>query len=116
MANDILYDLTPWEDAPSTLTPINAENLNARDGLLKKVVDKTNQLQEQILDYENLRKELAMTVKTVNGNAPDEDGNVEVYSEEAQLEVLIETDMLPAVHNTEGAILTDENGQIVLRY
>lgn len=49
MANDILYDLTPWQDAPSTLTPINAENLNARDSLLKKVVDKTNQLQEQIV-------------------------------------------------------------------
>ena len=50
MANDILYDLTPWEDAPSTLTPINAENLNARDSLLKKVVDKTNQLSGQIAD------------------------------------------------------------------
>ena len=50
MANDILYDLTPWQDAPSTLTPINAENLNERDSLLKKVVDKTNQIQEQLSD------------------------------------------------------------------
>lgn len=52
MVNDILYDLTPWEDAPSTLTPINAENLNARDRLLKKVVDKTNELSGQIEDLE----------------------------------------------------------------
>lgn len=52
MVNDILYDLTPWEDAPSTLTPINAENLNARDRLLKKVVDKTNELSGQIEELE----------------------------------------------------------------
>lgn len=68
MANDILYDLTPWEEAPSTLTPINAENLNARDSLLKKVVDKTNQLQEQIsdleTDMENVGKPTDEQVKT----------------------------------------------------
>lgn len=29
---------------------------------------------------------------------------------------LIETDMLPAICNTDGKILTDENGKIVLRY
>lgn len=58
MANDILYDLTPWEDAPSMLTPINAENLNARDSLLKKVVDKTNQLSEQIGNQSGLTNDL----------------------------------------------------------
>lgn len=34
----------------------------------------------------------------------------------AQLAALVETDMLPAVHDTSGAILTDENGNIILRY
>ena len=48
MAIKVEYDLIPWEDAPSTATPINAENLNARDRLLKKVVDKTNELSGQI--------------------------------------------------------------------
>lgn len=38
------------------------------------------------------------------------------HSELAQLEVLIEADMLPAVHDANGAILTDENGNIILRY
>ena len=33
-----------------------------------------------------------------------------------QLEMLAEADMLPAVHDTNGAILTDENGNIILRY
>lgn len=34
----------------------------------------------------------------------------------AQLAALVETDMLPAVHDASGAILTDENGNIILRY
>lgn len=33
-----------------------------------------------------------------------------------QIEILIDTDMLPAVHDDSGAILTDEKGNIVLRY
>ena len=36
--------------------------------------------------------------------------------DDSQLEALIETDMLPAVHNADGKILTDENGKIILRY
>ena len=58
-------------------------------------------------------------VSSVNGIAPDANGNVEVDAlpdNAEQLEMLIEADMLPAVHNASGAILTDENGNIVLRY
>lgn len=33
-----------------------------------------------------------------------------------QVAALIETDMLPAVHDADGKILTDENGKIILRY
>ena len=33
-----------------------------------------------------------------------------------QLASLIETDMLPAIHNSEGKILTDELGRVILRY
>lgn len=33
-----------------------------------------------------------------------------------QLEMLIEADMLPAIHDVDGKILTDENGNIILRY
>lgn len=45
----------------------------------------------------------------VGGNASG--GNVD-----EQLSALIDTDMLPAVHDVNGAILTDENGNIILRY
>lgn len=58
-------------------------------------------------------------VKTVNGVAPDESGNVEINAspdEAEQLEMLIEADMLLAVHDASGAILTDENGNVILRY
>lgn len=37
-------------------------------------------------------------------------------NEAEQLELLIETDMLPAVKDSNGAILTDENGNIIFRY
>lgn len=39
-----------------------------------------------------------------------------LLSESSQLEVLIETDMLPAIHTQDRAILTDENGNIILRF
>lgn len=48
------------------------------------------------------------------------DGNVVpgsvTLSEEETLSLLIEEDMLPAVYNADGAILTDQNRKIVLRY
>lgn len=34
----------------------------------------------------------------------------------AQMTALIETDMLPAVHDADGKILTDETGRVILRY
>lgn len=37
-------------------------------------------------------------------------------SDADQIAMLIEVDMLPAVYNTNGKILTDETGRIVLRY
>ena len=40
----------------------------------------------------------------------------ESEDETSQLSLLIETDMLPAVYNADGKILTDENGKIILRY
>lgn len=36
--------------------------------------------------------------------------------DEYQIATLIETDMLPAVHDASGAILTDQSGNIILRY
>ena len=60
-------------------------------------------------EYETLET----TNKTIVG-AINELNEKMSYSE--QLTVLIEEDMLPAVHDTNGAILTDENGNVVLRY
>ena len=37
-------------------------------------------------------------------------------TDEDSLAVLRETDMLPAVHDRDGKILTDEAGKIILRY
>jgi hypothetical protein len=42
-------------------------------------------------------------------NTIDEDGI-------KQIAVLIKEDMLPAVYNLDGKILTDENGNVILRY
>ena len=39
-----------------------------------------------------------------------------VQSDAETLNLLIEEDMLPAVHTTDGEILTDQNGNIILRY
>lgn len=53
------YTRVNWQNAPSTATPVNAENLNTMD---KGIADAHSQL--------------ASTVKKVNGELPDETGNV----------------------------------------
>jgi len=52
-------------------------------------------------------EELAQRVAALEKNGPDA---------AAQITMLVEADMLPAVHDASGAILTDENGKIILRY
>ena len=42
--------------------------------------------------------------------------DLEIFSNEEQITFLIEEDMLPAVHDLGGKILTDENGNVILRY
>lgn len=64
MENDILYDLTPWEDAPSTATPINAENLNKQQTKIKEIIDKLHELDEAKLGKEEVPN---VPVKSVNG-------------------------------------------------
>lgn len=62
---------------------------------------------------------LGGTVKTINGVEPDENGNVKLETlpdDSEQINMLIEADMLPAIHNTDGKILTDEKGNVILRY
>ena len=59
------------------------------------------------------------TVKSVNGVEPDENGNVEIDAlpnDVEQIAMLIEVNMLPSVHDASGAILTDTNGNVILRY
>lgn len=57
----------------------------------------------------------AIMVINPNGNVnmPSTGGNVDQME---QLNMLIETDMLPAVYNETNKILTDENGNVILRY
>ena len=38
------------------------------------------------------------------------------FHEEAILQMLVDTDMFPAVYNADSKVLTDEAGRIVLRY
>lgn len=48
-------------------------------------------------------------------NAPPSGGSVSLSDKDC-LSALIETDMLPAVHDLDGKILTNENGSVILRY
>lgn len=57
---------------------------------------------------EGVKRDIEDIIEEVEGNIVQSDNEI--------IADLIETDMLPAVYNTEGKILTDENGKIVLRY
>ena len=56
--------------------------------------------------------EVLKELQNIKNNLPSSGS----MSENDQLIMLIETDLLPAIHDTAGAILCDENGNIVLRY
>lgn len=53
---------------------------------------------------------LVMPVEQTGGGGSGMPSDMELLAD------LIETDMLPAIYNTDGKILTDEAGRIVLRY
>lgn len=64
MAIKVEYDLIPWEDAPSTATPINAENLNKQQTKIKEIIDELYELDEAKLGKEEVPN---VPVKSVNG-------------------------------------------------
>ena len=71
------------------------------------------------IDTNDEEEDLKSGVNSVNGVTPDKNGNVEIDAlpdDAEQIVMLVDADLLPAVHDANGAILTDENGNIVLRY
>ena len=62
--------------------------------------------ESEIWSWEYLDKRITELEKTISEEAV----NTRAFN------LLIEEDMLPAVRNADGAILTDQNGNIVLRY
>lgn len=62
--------------------------------------------ESEIWSWEYLDKRITELEKTISEEAV----NTKAFN------LLIEEDMLPAVRNADGAILTDQNGNIVLRY
>lgn len=86
-------------------------------GRVDDLEDSHKALEERVDDLEDGAG--TNCVATVNGVGPDENGNVEVSAlpdDAEQITMLIDADLLPAVHDASGAILTDEKGNIILRY
>lgn len=54
--------------------------------------------------------------KALNRHSGSGGGGGGLPDEAEQLAMLIEADMIPAVHDASGAVMTDENGNIILRY
>ena len=117
----------------SELIGYSADGVNWTHGgvLIQSGNNVTPQVAAMIQPYINV-------VKTVNGNTPDETGNVEVLiaqsdwnqEDETQLDfiknkpnittddelidMMLETDVLPVVTDSDGTIFADEHGQILL--
>lgn len=69
----------------------------------------------QLLEkYDEVRRGVQADWEQTDDTAADFIKNKPTISD--SLLTLIETDMLPAVHNADGKIITDENGKIILRY
>lgn len=138
---EILVDETAEKGFAYTRTIVPVLDLNAlitKVGVLEElstddkssIVYAINEVIADIPSDEHIREiaeqvvperdeECADAIKTVNGVAPDENGNVEISAmpdEIEQIKALIEADMIPTIQDVNGAILTDKNGNIILRY
>ena len=90
-------DLSILDTAPEDgeVSPTEAARLDAR-------------VDEVVANAAALRQKVeGLTAEDVDA-MPADDATV--------LQTLINTDMLPAVHDADGAILTDQNGNVILRY
>ena len=80
----------------------------------KAVGDRLSSLSEEKVDkYQGVENAGKALVVGSDGNVVP--GSV-TLSEDETISLLIEEDILPAVYNADGTILTDQNGNIVLRY
>lgn len=138
---EILVDETAEKGFTYTRTIVPVLDLNAlitKVGVLEElstddkssIVYAINEIIADIPSDEHIREiaeqvvperdeECADAIKTVNGVAPDENGNVEISAmpdEIEQIKALVEADMIPTIQDVNGAILTDKNGNIILRY
>ena len=64
---------------------------------------------------QNGTEQLVATVKILLSSKQDK-GEYISASNIDQIAMLIESDMLPAVYNVDGKILTDKNNNVILRY
>lgn len=53
--------------------------------------------------------------REMEANRTSPDGGISGTAE-SQISMLIETDMLPTIHDSNGKILTDSAGKVILRY
>lgn len=70
------------------------------------------------IDVSKNGKTTTLTITDKNGvkTAEIKDGSGADFSDEAAVDALIEVDMLPTITTASGAILTDINGTVILRY
>lgn len=104
------------------------ESLHGTLGAKQGIVGKAQVGSESVKSVNGVKPDSAGNVdipipesklQSVNGIEPDENGNVEIDTMPDGLEqiaILAEADMLPAIHDASGAILTDGNGNVILRY
>lgn len=96
-----------WNSRPNSDLKI-LEGMDCVEGFAEQNPD----IIEQILAH--LDTSDKANVKSVNGALPDEEGNVQLDLETTILETMIALNTAPVVLDSDGAVLTDENGAILL--
>lgn len=81
----------------------------------------TSEYASLIRQIETGKKEAVLYIEQELTDEQQEQARKNINAAKAQTDddtiaMLIETDMLPAIHNTDGKILTDGSGRVILRY
>lgn len=115
---DGVYTYKKWTEIFKDLAV--GEGFENKTGVIEEnsdlLLEWKHELEEQIANASVSQEQVEQIEKNTQDISELSATKADKMTTDEEIEMLIEVDLLPAVTTTNGAILTDENGNVILRY